>query len=111
MIPLADIFTANIAEAACAYAVALFSSSKMTQVRIEELFSVDPASNFQSTRDLAANNSIQRSIKIMVQTPNNLYLAASNMKEFLNVSLDSEDELPPVNFEINDVVEAIVNGF
>jgi hypothetical protein len=82
----------------------LFSPGKMTQIRIRELFAAAPSDDrWKQTRDLSATVRAGEVPRVVAQTGTHLYLVIAGIKEFLSIDLTSPDDLPPVNFEINDV--------
>lgn len=82
----------------------LFSPGKMTQIRIEQLMTALPTEEgWKATRDLSPTVRADEFPRVLAQSDTHLYLVVNSLKEFLSIDLTSKDDLPPVNFEINDV--------
>lgn len=81
----------------------LFTPSRMTQVRIAELFKKEPAADWKQTRDLSRTIDLSKVPLQAIQTGDVLFVLIAGSKEFLSVSLGSEEELPPINFEADNV--------
>ena len=82
----------------------LFSPGKMTQIRIRDLLAAAQTDDsWKQTRDLSATVRGNEYPKIVAQSDTHLYLVINGLKEFVSIDLASPDDLPPVNFEIDDV--------